>query len=866
MTDFFKNLNDSIFRQISNSNPILGTDNSDFLSGTNRPDRIFGRAGNDAILGGAGDDVLNGGDGDDSLDGDGQIQLIGLTDRNRLVSFRPDQPRQTKTVRVRGIDGTLQGIDFRPANGLLYGLTDKQKLYTINYTTGRATFVSQLSPIAFQSGLKSGFDFNPVPDRLRLVGSNDQNLRLNVDTGAIADFDPATPGIQPDTALTYAAGDVNAGRNPFITAAAYTNSFAPSPDATRRTTLYEIDSELDVLVRQGGLDFPANSPSPNSGQLFTIGSLGVNFDSKVGFDILSLNGANLAYAVSGSKAYTLNLETGAASSLGRVGRGSFKFVGLAATIVAAGNGNDTIDGGNGNDQVRGGNGNNALFGGSGNDLIEAGNGNDIASGGDGDDVVRGGDGQNALFGDAGNDIVEGGRGNDAIDGGAGNDALRGGRGNDAIDGNSGNDVILGEAGNDALRGGLGDDMLNGDGVLRLFGLTDRNELVSIAAGQPSNTTTLRVTGIDGNLVGIDFRPANNVLYGVSDTSKVYTINVNTGTATLASSLNLPFVGGQQSGLDFNPVPDRLRLVGSNDQNFRFNVDTGAVADFDAATPGLQPDRALAYAIGDVNAGRDPFITAEAYTSSFAPSPDATRRTTLYGIDANLDILVRQGGINFPDNSPSPNEGQLFTVGSLGIDFATNGGFDILSAPNGVDRAIAVSNSTLYSIDLTTGAAMNLGPIGSGTFNFVGFAATVLEDSAISGNDELAGGAGNDILTGGAGVDQFRFASGASFVATDLGIDRITDFTAGTDTLVLSKTTFAALTSTTGSGFSQVREFAIVTDDSAAATSTAFITYSQATGNLFYNSDGATAGFGSGGQFATLTTRPTIQASDVLIVA
>lgn len=47
-------------------------------------------------------------------------------------------------------------------------------------------------------------------DRLRIANDTEPNLRVNVDTGDLADFDPNTAGVQPDGDLNYAAGDDNA--------------------------------------------------------------------------------------------------------------------------------------------------------------------------------------------------------------------------------------------------------------------------------------------------------------------------------------------------------------------------------------------------------------------------------------------------------------------------------------------------------------------------------------------------------------------------------------------------------------------------------------------------------------------------------
>ena len=135
-----------------------------------------------------------------------------------------------------------------------------------------------------------------------------------------------------------------------------------------------------------------------------------------------------------------------------------------------------------------------------------------------------------------------------------------------------------------------------------------------------------------------------------------------------------------------------------------------------------------------------------------------------------------------------------------------------------------------------------------------------------GNDSLNGGSGNDILNGGVGVDSFLFNSNAVFSAADLGIDTIEDFSILGDKLVLDKTTFSKLTSTTGTGFSKASEFATVTSDGAAATSGAFIVYNSANGKLFYNQNGSSSGFGSGAQFAALSGNPVLVASDFVMQA
>lgn len=256
------------------------------------------------------------------------VGLIGLTDDNTLVFFDSDSPSSTSTIKVTGADltGTLLGIDYRPADGQLYGIGNANNIFTINPGSGAATLVNTLST-PFTAGGFSGVDFNPAADALRLTGTNDQNFRIaSGGTGATL----------VDGTLAYAAGDPNAGISPTVTASAYTNSFAgpPASVSPRTTQLFNIDSNLDVLVLQN---------PPNDGTLVTVGSLGVDFGPVGGFDIFSpSSGDNTAFAAFGSPSnntlaaslYSIDLSTGTATSLGQIGKDAgYNLTGLAATPV-----------------------------------------------------------------------------------------------------------------------------------------------------------------------------------------------------------------------------------------------------------------------------------------------------------------------------------------------------------------------------------------------------------------------------------------------------------------------------------------------------------------------------------------------------
>jgi hypothetical protein len=224
----------------------------------------------------------------------------GLTQGNQLFSFNLAVPGTLGApLTISGLQAGEQvvAIDFRPASGHLYGLGSSSRLYIISTTTGAATQVGPSGAFAL-GGISFGFDFNPTVDRIRVVSDADLNLRLHPGSGSLA---------AADSNLLYATGDPNQGANPNVVASAYSNNLAGAGS----TTLYGIDSNLDVLVIQN---------PPNGGVLNTVGPLGVDAPGPMGFDIVTSGGVDSAYAtlrVGGSTGlYRIDLATGAATLVG----------------------------------------------------------------------------------------------------------------------------------------------------------------------------------------------------------------------------------------------------------------------------------------------------------------------------------------------------------------------------------------------------------------------------------------------------------------------------------------------------------------------------------------------------------------------
>lgn len=110
-----------------------------------------------------------------------------------------------------------------------------------------------------------------------------------------------------------------------IFATAYSYNVAGG-GASGRTTLYE--SNGNNLVTQGSVDFFMGSgTSPNSGTLTTVAALSGFTGTAVDLDIYSDSAASpgTAYLSNGTSFYTLNLSTGAATSLGTLQSGITDF-------------------------------------------------------------------------------------------------------------------------------------------------------------------------------------------------------------------------------------------------------------------------------------------------------------------------------------------------------------------------------------------------------------------------------------------------------------------------------------------------------------------------------------------------------------
>jgi outer membrane protein assembly factor BamB len=221
-------------------------------------------------------------------------KAVALSGERMLTSFDTKTRKAGKPVEIKGVAGRVVGIDRRPSDGALYAVSTDGSVYTVDPANGQATMKVKLETM-LPPGVIATVDFNPVADRLRLLGSDGTSLRANVDDGKVI----------VDGRLKYADGDKAFGKTPKIVAGAYSNSVK----GTKETALYDIDGALGTFLKQA---------PPNDGILVTMGDMSVKGDG-IAFDIsTAADGRNSGYALAAGKLHTVDIATGAVKALGPV--------------------------------------------------------------------------------------------------------------------------------------------------------------------------------------------------------------------------------------------------------------------------------------------------------------------------------------------------------------------------------------------------------------------------------------------------------------------------------------------------------------------------------------------------------------------
>jgi len=245
--------------------------------------------------------------------------IFALNTANQLYSLDSATPGTSSLIGLISLsDGTISetplGIDLRATDNTLYALGDQGGIFTINRTTGAATFLSRPYPAGTISTAAGTYDidFNPAANALRIINSGGQNLRVG---GGAALNTPNTDGAYP-------AGTVPVGT-------AYANNFAGATS----TTQYVLDDTTDSLIQVTVPNTPATA-----GSLTNLGTFGFTLTGLTPFDISQ---TGLGYASVGTTLYSVNVATGStinnrATALGSLGTGALKGLAVAAAVPEPG--------------------------------------------------------------------------------------------------------------------------------------------------------------------------------------------------------------------------------------------------------------------------------------------------------------------------------------------------------------------------------------------------------------------------------------------------------------------------------------------------------------------------------------------------
>lgn len=717
---------------------MYGGNGNDSLKGGLNNDRLYGDEGNDSLFGDAGNDLLSDNGGNDTLiGGEGSDSMFGGTGDD---SYDVDNTGDVITERVDQGNDTVKS--------------------SISYTLGDN--VENLTLTGNNAINGNGNSLNNI------ITGNNANNALNGGAG-----NDTLNGQDGDDFLDGSSGD-------------------DSLLGGKGNDTYYVDSINDTTTE-----------NPNEGT-DTVNS-SVSYTLTENLEKLNLTGNN---PINGTGNSIDNIITGNSANNTLKGEA----------------GNDTLNAGQGDDTLDGGLGSDSMFGGQGNDSYFIDNINDTVteSMNEGIDTVLSGitytlgnnlenltlTGNNAINGTGNSldNIITGNNAGNYFYAGDGKDTVYGQAGNDYLYGQSGNDTLFGEEGNDSLDGGFGTNSMYG-------GLGNDSYFVD------SIDNTITESANEGTDIVY-----SSITYTLGDNLENLTLTGNSATNGIGNIINNIINGNEAANsLDGKAGNDTLFGNGGNDSLF------GDIGD----------DKLIGGIGADTLNGGDGIDTASYFNAtsgifanlSTGQGTDGDASGDIYQFIENLegsefsDRLFGDGQNNSlwglsGDDILNGFAGADLMQGGLGNDtyFIDNTGDSITELANqGIDLVNSAINYTLTSnvenLNLLEGTAA-LNGTGNELNNIInGNSAHNTIDGA-AGNDILYGFAGNDTINGGDGDDWIYSGIGNESVPGSMGQitgikgsdiltggngndyfaynniteggDRITDFTVGSDKVVLTE--------------------------------------------------------------------------------
>lgn len=406
-----------------------------------------------------------------------------------------------------------------------------------------------------------------------------------------------------------------------------------------------------------------------------------------------------------------------------------------------------------------------------------------------------------------------------VNAGDGNNIVATGGGNDQLVAGSGNDVLIGGAGNDTLTGGLGSNELYGGTGSDVYFVSTKNDTIVEYAneGVDSVATALTVYVLPNNVEGLYYTGGSVSFVGVGNAGD-NTIRGGSGRDELygyAGNDRLEDGGGvtEQEDTLFGGTGDDTYVISLKGASTKESAGEGN--DTVLTTLGIYVLQANVENLTFTdNAAHDAGVGNElANVIRGGTGADAIYARdgddTIYGGTGAANTLLGQGG---------NDTYYVQAVGDSVVEYANEG----------VDTV----RSSIATFVLSANVE-NLAYVGSGTFTGIGNALSNQLNGG-AGADTLSGLDGDDVLIGGSGADQLQGGNGQdafAYVGGETGYDRITDFAAADDRILVSS-----------AGFTRTTTLAFVSGAGATATSAnSTFLYDTNTGIVSYDADGNGAG-------------------------
>ncbi len=791
---------------------IVGTSGSDTLTGTPANDTLEGLGGDDALVGSGGSDVYDGGAGFDTLDVRATAAGVAVNLLDGTMSGGYDGTL-ANLERVLGGDGDDslvggaggQNLSGRGGSDTLEGREGNDTLWSGG---GEDWFVFRETGSANADSVR---DFGSGVDSIALDGSvmsalgadgafsaGDARFKAN-STGTATDASDRVVYNTSNGQLWYDADGSGGGARVLVA----TLAGAPGLAAT----------DIEVLNGSGGGTDPMAGTEGDDSLVGTVGD--DTMDGLGGNDVLrGMDGADSLRGGDGND--TLIAGEGEASPL----------VSVRDTVA------DTLDGGFGDDayHVSSSDGDVILPDPGGIDAVFAEGDWTLAAGfenlrieslvGDGtgnelDNHIMGAFEAGTILGLGGNDtlIVRGGENGATARGGDGDDTLQGFGSTfvgDMLFGDAGNDFLDSGGGSSSMSGGAGADTLagsHGDPDSFVFdvapGTANADLLVDFASGEDRivlDGNAHADTGPSGTFTAGDARFAANATGTAEDSSDRVVYNTSTGELWYDAD-------GSAAGA--------RQLIATLENMPALTATDIEIVNGSGGGGGTEGEHIVGTAGSDTLTG--------------TPEDD-----TLEGLGGS-DVLI----------------------GSEGSDVYDGGaGFDTLDV-RATDTGVAVNLAAGTMSGGFSGTLVDIERVlGGNGDDFLAGGGGGQNLSGRSGGDTLEGGAGNDTLWGGGGDDDFVFREMGAANA-----DRVSDFSSGSDDILLDDAAFTAIGAMGGFAAGDAR-FAANASGTAQDASDRVI-YDTSSGELYYDADGN--GTGAAELIATIASAPSIAATDISVI-